>query len=244
MKPFEAKRTAVAFAAVVLLWAGKQLVRFPQQWVLQTFADAELQTALLLLLKLLLFGSVWVWLWQMGGVPPWRGWWKKEATNSWLLFLVPMLLTGNAVGLLAMQLLGKAAPPAQPPQSPFHAVLEVALSALLPAVAEEGIFRKEIQRRFLGLGKANALFCTAVLFALMHNTPLQMLSSFAGSIFLGLAALRWGTGASVRLHLANNLLALLSSWFGAAGGWTGMALAITASLVWAVQEYHKKEKRH
>lgn len=240
MKASEAKRRATAFAAVVLLWMEKQLLRFPQQWIMQTFGDAELQTALLILVKAAMFGSVLCWLRFTGGAPLFRGWYKKGSGAKWLILLVPMLAVGNAVGLLGTHWLHLPAQTPQPPVSLLHGVLELVSAALLPAVAEEAIFRKEVQRRLLGLGKANALLCTAVLFALMHSSPLQMFTSFAGGLFLGLAALLWGPGCSMYLHLANNALALVSVWFGPVGGWAGMALAAAASLVWAALEYHKR----
>ena len=98
---------------------------------------------------------------------------------------------------------------------------QLVLSVLLPAVAEEAIFRKEILGRLLGAGERPALLASAVLFALLHGDAAQAASALAAGLVLGLVALRWGAGWAAAVHLANNLLALLGT-----GVWPAAALLV------------------
>ncbi len=79
----------------------------------------------------------------------------------------------------------------------------------LPALAEEIIFRGEIQQRMLVFGSKTAVVCSAILFAAVHSHPIQIANAFVGGIFLGIAALVWGVKASIFLHFTNNLSALI-----------------------------------
>jgi membrane protease YdiL (CAAX protease family) len=75
--------------------------------------------------------------------------------------------------------------------TPGMAVPFVLFIALVPGIVEELFYRGYIQRRLLQRWKpAWAIGVTAVIFALMHVTPLAIVSLFPVSVWLGVVAWR------------------------------------------------------
>ena len=78
---------------------------------------------------------------------------------------------------------------------------------LLPALAEEMVFRGMIQTLLRPFGQAAAILVTAILFAAMHSTGTMLYALVAG-LALGWCALRCGSiWPGVAVHFINNTLA-------------------------------------
>jgi len=109
--------------------------------------------------------------------------------------------------------------------------------AVLPALAEEILFRGYLQQRLCaGWGSRNGLLLTALFFAASHGSPLRLgLPLLLLGLGLGLARRAGGSLAwPVAGHLLNNLLALGGGETvapGPAAAWTGAAAA-AVSLAW------------
>lgn len=99
------------------------------------------------------------------------------------------------------------------PELPDNAVGILLLfisSAAVPAVTEELLFRKAVLERFSHYGNGFAIILSAVLFALMHANPTQMLYAFAGGLLMGYVTLECGSIIpAVLIHFANNALSLI-----------------------------------
>ncbi len=128
------------------------------------------------------------------------------------------------------------------PQSVTELVLWVASMAVLPAIAEEWIFRKEIQSRLLLVGRKKALLLAALLFASVHSDGAQIASALIGGLFLGGAALVWGVREAVLLHLVNNLSALVLPWLGSRAAAVFWAACAAAALFCVADRIWKKER--
>lgn len=90
------------------------------------------------------------------------------------------------------------------PPAWFAALL--AASSLLPALAEESLFRGFLQRGLLrAWPPALALGATAGVFALLHGTPLQLVTLLPAALWLGWTAWRADSIVPAALaHLASN----------------------------------------
>ncbi len=78
---------------------------------------------------------------------------------------------------------------------------------LLPALAEEMVFRGMIENLLRPLRQAAAILATAILFAAMHSTGTMLYALVAG-LALGWCALRCGSiWPGVAVHFINNTLA-------------------------------------
>ena len=82
---------------------------------------------------------------------------------------------------------------------------------VMPAVAEEVLFRGAFQGLMRPCGSAAAIFAPALLFGLLHLDLAQGLTAFACGVFLGWLAERSGSILpGMLLHLVNNMLAFLT----------------------------------
>ena len=82
---------------------------------------------------------------------------------------------------------------------------------VMPAVAEELLFRGAFQGLMRPCGSAAAIFAPALLFGLLHLDLAQGLTAFACGVFLGWLAERSGSILpGMLLHLVNNILAFLT----------------------------------
>ena len=82
---------------------------------------------------------------------------------------------------------------------------------IMPAVAEELLFRGAFQGLMRPCGSAAAIFAPALLFGLLHLDLAQGLTAFACGVFLGWLTERSGSILpGMLLHLANNTLAFLT----------------------------------
>ena len=82
---------------------------------------------------------------------------------------------------------------------------------LMPAIAEELLFRGAFQGLMRPCGSAAAIFAPALLFGVLHLDLAQGLTAFACGVFLGWLAERSGSILpGMLLHLVNNALAFLT----------------------------------
>lgn len=144
---------------------------------------------------------------------------KRKSKSMWncIGLLFPMMASSVLLSSGLQFVWGKLGHPintqGQPkPQSVVQMLFLLLSLVILPAIAEEMIFRSEIQQRLLIFGNKTAVVCSAILFAVVHSHPIQMVNAFVGGIFLGIAALIWGVKASVFLHFINNFFALVFPW--------------------------------
>ncbi len=83
-------------------------------------------------------------------------------------------------------------------------------TAIVPAFAEEFLFRGVILTNLLPYGKTTAIVASSALFALMHQNAGQLLYTFVAGIVLGFIYVRtrsiWGC---VLLHFVNNLMSVI-----------------------------------
>ena len=89
-------------------------------------------------------------------------------------------------------------------------ILDIIGTAIVPAICEEFLFRGLILSALLPYGKKTAVFGSAVLFALMHQNPAQILYTVVLGIIFAYMALEtksiWG---GIILHFANNLISVI-----------------------------------
>ena len=82
---------------------------------------------------------------------------------------------------------------------------------VMPAIAEELLFRGAFQGLMRPCGSAAAIFAPALLFGVLHLDLAQGLTAFACGVFLGWLAERSGSILpGMLLHLVNNALAFLT----------------------------------
>ncbi len=221
------RQGAVCLAAALLLLAGQRCGLWLAALLGQAFPEAGwLDFAQGLLVRLGGFVPPLVLLQCTG--PQGRIGWKCPAHHPPVLALPGLaglaMLAGAAVYSLAavcLAPLGYQAPASAGLELGWQGAGQLVLSVLLPAVAEEAIFRKGMLGRLLEAGERRALLAAAVLFALLHGDAAQAVSALAAGLVLGFVALRWGAGWAAAVHLANNLLALLGT-----GIWPAAALLV------------------
>lgn len=90
-------------------------------------------------------------------------------------------------------------------------MLVVILVAVVPAIAEEIIFRGIVQKSLIKrYGPALGIGLTALIFAAMHINPWSFVPLLIGGTFFGYVAYRTGTlWASSLAHFGNNLIAII-----------------------------------
>lgn len=124
--------------------------------------------------------------------------------------------------------------------------LTLVFVALIPAIAEEYLFRGNIARGFAKNGYFFAVLVSSALFALMHGNPLQLVHQFIIGVVC--AVLYFSTRSlipSILLHFLNNAIALVLGYFESMGkpielpvwGWAivcVVGLIVSVLLLWAV----------
>lgn len=104
------------------------------------------------------------------------------------------------------------------PSTPGELVATLILVALLPAIAEEYVFRGCVARAFARKGYVFAVFMSALLFAIMHGSPLQLVHQFLIGVVC--AVLFFATRSlwpPIILHFLNNAIALVLGYVQSAG---------------------------
>ena len=133
--------------------------------------------------------------------------------------------------------------------------LTLVFVALIPAIAEEYLFRGNIARGLAKNGYFFAVMVSSTLFALMHGNPLQLVHQFIIGVVC--AVLYFSTRSlvpSILLHFLNNAIALVLGYFESMGkpidlpawGWAIVCVAgLIASvlLLWAVVALSSKHKQ-
>ncbi len=137
--------------------------------------------------------------------------------------------------------------------------LTLVFVALIPAVAEEYLFRGNIARGLSKNGYFFAIFVSSALFAFMHGNPLQLVHQFILGVVC--AVLYFSTRSlvpSIILHFLNNALALVLGYLEnlgkpinlSAGLWAVVCVAgliATVLLLWAMiaicKKYREKNPR-
>ena len=110
--------------------------------------------------------------------------------------------------------------------------LGILSTAVLPALAEEMVFRGYILGTLRPFGDKTALVISAVLFGLFHGNITQCIfATFVGLIF-GLAVIKTDSiWPAVAIHFGNNLMSVLLDHFGTT---SGIDVGILTSIVFAV----------
>ena len=104
------------------------------------------------------------------------------------------------------------------PSTPGELVATLILVALLPAIAEEYVFRGCVARAFARKGYVFAVFMSALLFAIMHGSPLQLVHQFLiGAVCAVLFFATRSLWPPIILHFLNNAIALVLGYVQSAG---------------------------
>lgn len=96
------------------------------------------------------------------------------------------------------------------PSTPGELAATLILVALLPAIAEEYVFRGCVARAFARKSYVFSVFMSALLFAIMHGSPLQLVHQFLIGVVC--AVLFFATRSlwpPIILHFLNNAIALV-----------------------------------
>lgn len=130
-------------------------------------------------------------------------------------FCLPVFLgvanLANLAGALINRLTGSPTTSEMLPSGGPELLMQFLTLCVMPAVAEELLFRGAFQGLMRPCGSAAAIFAPALLFGVLHLDLAQGLTAFACGVFLGWLAERSGSILpGMLLHLANNALAFLT----------------------------------
>ena len=130
-------------------------------------------------------------------------------------FCLPVFLgvanLANLVGALINRLTGSPATSEMLPSGGPELLVQFLALCVMPAIAEELLFRGAFQGLMRPCGSAAAIFAPALLFGVLHLDLAQGLTAFACGVFLGWLAERSGSILpGMLLHLVNNALAFLT----------------------------------
>ena len=90
-------------------------------------------------------------------------------------------------------------------------VLSFVMTAVVPALCEEFLFRGVFLKNLLPYGKTVAVVVSSLYFALMHQNLFQFLYTFAAGLAFGYIFIRTGSiWCGVLAHFLNNFLSVLS----------------------------------
>ena len=93
-------------------------------------------------------------------------------------------------------------------------LLSIFLFAILPAIAEEVLFRGIILTGFLSLGRKKAVLFSALLFMLIHGNIQQTFYQFLFGIILGIIFIKTASlWCVIVAHFVNNLVVILFQYF-------------------------------
>lgn len=117
----------------------------------------------------------------------------------------------NLAGALINRLTGSPATSEMLPSGGPELLMQFLALCVMPAIAEELLFRGAFQGLMRPCGSAAAIFAPALLFGVLHLDLAQGLTAFACGVFLGWLAERSGSILpGMLLHLVNNTLAFLT----------------------------------
>lgn len=130
-------------------------------------------------------------------------------------FCLPVFLgvanLANLAGALINRLTGSPATSEMLPSGGPELLMQFLALCVMPAIAEELLFRGAFQGLMRPCGSAAAIFAPALLFGVLHLDLAQGLTAFACGVFLGWLAERSGSILpGMLLHLVNNVLAFLT----------------------------------
>lgn len=130
-------------------------------------------------------------------------------------FCLPVFLgvanLANLAGALINRLTGSPTTSEMLPSGGPELLMQFLALCVMPAVAEELLFRGAFQGLMRPCGSAAAIFAPALLFGVLHLDLAQGLTAFACGVFLGWLAERSGSILpGMLLHLVNNALAFLT----------------------------------
>ena len=130
-------------------------------------------------------------------------------------FCLPVFLgvanLANLAGALINRLTGSPATSEMLPSGGPELLMQFLALCVMPAIAEELLFRGAFQGLMRPCGSAAAIFAPALLFGVLHLHLAQGLTAFACGVFLGWLAERSGSILpGMLLHLVNNALAFLT----------------------------------
>lgn len=130
-------------------------------------------------------------------------------------FCLPVFLgvanLANLAGALINRLTGSPATSEMLPSGGPELLMQLLALCVMPAIAEELLFRGAFQGLMRPCGSAAAIFAPALLFGVLHLDLAQGLTAFACGVFLGWLAERSGSILpGMLLHLVNNALAFLT----------------------------------
>lgn len=130
-------------------------------------------------------------------------------------FCLPVFLgvanLANLAGALINRLTGSPATSEMLPSGGSELLMQFLALCVMPAIAEELLFRGAFQSLMRPCGSAAAIFAPALLFGVLHLDLAQGLTAFACGVFLGWLAERSGSILpGMLLHLVNNALAFLT----------------------------------
>lgn len=130
-------------------------------------------------------------------------------------FCLPVFLgvanLANLAGALINRLTGSPATSEMLPSGGPELLVQFLALCVMPAIAEELLFRGAFQGLMRPCGSAAAIFAPALLFGVLHLDLAQGLTAFACGVFLGWLAERSGSILpGMLLHLVNNVLAFLT----------------------------------
>lgn len=130
-------------------------------------------------------------------------------------FCLPVFLgvanLANLAGALINRLTGSPATSEMLPSGGSELLMQFLALCVMPAIAEELLFRGAFQGLMRPCGSAAAIFAPALLFGVLHLDLAQGLTAFACGVFLGWLAERSGSILpGMLLHLVNNTLAFLT----------------------------------
>lgn len=96
----------------------------------------------------------------------------------------------------------------------YKLILQFISTAIVPAFVEEFLFRGMILSNIHPYSERSAIFISAILFGLMHQTPFQFLYATAIGVVLGVVYVKTKTiWCGVLLHFFNNFFSVLQSYF-------------------------------
>ena len=94
----------------------------------------------------------------------------------------------------------------------YQIVIYIISTAILPAIAEEYVFRKTICHSLLPYGPKTAVVVSAVVFALMHTSAHKIGFTFLGGLFMGwLYVASKDIKVSMLFHFIHNLTSCIST---------------------------------
>ena len=130
-------------------------------------------------------------------------------------FCLPVFLgvanLANLAGALINRLTGSPATSEMLPSGGPELLVQFLALCVMPAIAEELLFRGAFQGLMRPCGSAAAIFAPALLFGVLLLDLAQGLTAFACGVFLGWLAERSGSILpGMLLHLVNNALAFLT----------------------------------